>query len=338
MDFENEPTEERPEPTLEETITALREAQTGGLNRTVFYGLSDLSENEIPLLSTVWDSFDGDYRRRLTKDLVDAAESNLDLDYVVFGMFLLHDPDDDVRAHAIDLLWADESLELLAVMKQFASGDASVQVRASAVGALGKFVLRGEYAEIPKPDFDTLKSLLKTLWENRALDTQIRRRALESLANSSDPSLHTAIQEAYDSHDLDMQTSAIFAMGRSVDSRWEPQILKELESDEPAKRYEAARAAGEIVIEEAIMRLSRMALQDDTEVEDAAIWALGEIGGKEAKRVLSLIIDEARQMGDDSRLAAAEEALDNAQLGDDMMMLFDMDLDPNNEDIEDLDD
>ena len=43
-----------------------------------------------------------------------------------------------------------------------------------------------------------------------------------------------------------MRQSALFAMGRTADSRWAKVVLSELESHEPAMRFEAAQAAGEM--------------------------------------------------------------------------------------------
>jgi len=144
---------------------------------------------------------------------------------------------------------------------------------------------------------------------------EVRRRALESLANSSHDLVATAIAEAYDSEDQRLQISALFAMGRSCDERWSEIVLAELDNEDAEFRYEAARAAGELEIEEAIPALSRFVFDDDVDVRDVAIWSLGEIGGKEAVRILNLLANDAKLNRDRDLAEAIEDALAIAELG-----------------------
>src|SRR5258708_13371693 len=111
-----------------------------------------------------------------------------------------------------------------------------------------------------------------------------------------------------------MRASAIFAMGRSFDHKWEPTVLQELGSDEPQMRYEAARAVGELQLHEALPQLAEMIADDDREIMEMAIWALGEIGGDEARRLLEDVIERADAAGDDSLADPVEEALEAASL------------------------
>ncbi len=90
-----------------------------------------------------------------------------------------------------------------------------------------------------------------------------------------------------------MQVSAVFSMGRSGEEQWAPQVLAELESPEPELRYEAALAAGELELLEALPMLSLLAEhEEDRAVREAAIEALGAIGGPEAERVLLRLLDQ----------------------------------------------
>src|SRR6266516_4150354 len=75
-------------------------------------------------------------------------------------------------------------------------------------------------------------------------------------------------------------------MGRNMDARWQQTVLDELDSDVPAMRYEAARAAGEMTLEDALPMLARMIDDSDLEVRLASVWALGQIGGKPAAEAL----------------------------------------------------
>jgi len=81
-------------------------------------------------------------------------------------------------------------------------------------------------------------------------------------------------------------------MGRSADLAWFPVILDEMESDDAEMRFEATMAAGSLGDERAIAKLSELSLDSDAEVQEAAITALGQIGGSAAREVLLNIASE----------------------------------------------
>ena len=105
---------------------------------------------------------------------------------------------------------------------------------------------------------------------------------------------------------------------------WTPQIIAELSSDYSEMRYEAARAAGELELRPALPRLAELAYDEDREIQEMAIWALGEIGGKEAARVLSHLEELADSTEDDELADAVAEAQSAAALsGSELVPLFD---------------
>jgi HEAT repeat protein len=75
-------------------------------------------------------------------------------------------------------------------------------------------------------------------------------------------------------------------MGRSADTRWEQEVQQELYSTAPEMRYEAARACGELQLSDAVSMLEELTEDADFEVQQAAIWALGQIGGDRARKIL----------------------------------------------------
>jgi HEAT repeat protein len=155
------------------------------------------------------------------------------------------------------------------------------------------------------------------LLNDEAEPVEVRRRALEAIANCSHELVEPAISTAYRGDNHSMQVSALFAMGRSCDTvRWSKTVLKELNSSDPEMRFEAARAAGELEIAEAIPVLARLAEGNDREIKEVAIWSLGEIGGKKAMKVLGRLADEAEAANDDELLTVIDDALGNASLVD----------------------
>ncbi len=324
-------------PSLDATLTALEAQDEGALSATIYYGLSDLGPAEVDRLKTVWDRLSVDYRRKVMQELADASEANFELDYEAVGYLGLDDDDAGVRAAAIDTLWSDESPVLLERLLKLAQWDESGSVRAAAVSALGRFILLGEYEEIPQADSVRAQDVAVNLLTDEQEDVEVRRRALEAIANSSHEIVPEAIEEAYHGDDRLMRVSAIFAMGRTCDDRWRDTVLREMSSADPELRYEAARAAGEIGLSDAVPLLGRLALENDRETQEAAIWSLGEIGGREAMRILSALAERAQEADDDVLIEAVDDAIATASMaGDDLDFdLFDFDLDADDEDDED---
>jgi len=123
-----------------------------------------------------------------------------------------------------------------------------------------------------------------------------------------------AIEEAHESDEQLMRVSAVFAMGRSYDERWNETVLREMRNDDPEIRYEAARAAGELEIEEAVTLLGQIAVVDEREIKEVAIWSLGEIGGSQAVRLLTALAEDAEEAEDEDLKEAIEDAIGYASM------------------------
>jgi HEAT repeat protein len=183
--------------------------------------------------------------------------------------------------------------------------DPALEVRAAAAISLGRFLLLGELGKIrARPYQEAFRALLSACTAARK-EGEVRRRALESLAYSCKEAVVGLIRAAYEDPDEQMRLSAVFAMGRSSDERWAPEVMQELYSADPAMRYEAARACGKLALQEAAPILIELVEDVDAEVQEAAIWALGQIGGDEARRCLTVCSRSRRE----ARRVAAQEAL-----------------------------
>ena len=68
--------------------------------------------------------------------------------------------------------------------------------------------------------------LLKLVAQDEILE--IRRSCIEALGFSSRPGIEEIINTAYLSNDEKLRQSALIAMGRSANERWDEAILKEL--------------------------------------------------------------------------------------------------------------
>lgn len=316
FDYDDDEVEirQREKPSLDAVLKALASKDGNLLSADIYYGLSGLSSEEIDRIRPIWRGLDDERRRKLMRQVADLSEADFELDYGALGLFALDDPDAEVRQAAIDTLWIDNSVAFMSRLIDMAKTDQSDTVRAAAMSELGRFILMGEYEELPEREAQRAQQVAITAWNNKSEDFQVRRRALEALANSSHEMVPGAILEAYNNPDILMKVSAVFAMGRTCNTSWAGLVMTELGSSEPEIQFEAARAAGELGLPQAVRYLDVLASRRDTEIREVAVWSLGEIGGDKAIRVLTRLADQAEEREDDEFLELVEDALANAEM------------------------
>lgn len=279
------------------------------LSISSLYGLSRMDREEILLFQKAWPSIAVERRRQIINFLVEIAEGSFEVNFDPIFRFCLSDEDEQVRRAAIEGLWEDDDPALINPLIKLLRDDPSIIVRAEAATSLGRYVLLGELDKIKAKYFAQVqKALLETI-RSPSEDLEVRRRAIESIAYSSEEEVRGIIEAAYYDEDERMRLSAVFAMGRSADPYWSDLVIKELESAKPEMRYEAAVACGELRLLEAIPRLAELVNDPDREVLEAAIWALGQIGGHESRRILYKCYRE----DDEFLCEAVDEALENLE-------------------------
>ncbi len=271
------------------------------------YALSRMSGNELQLFQEAWPLISNKRRRQIIQALVEIAEFSVETNFNLVFRFCLHDEDEYVRTQAIEGLWEDEDTALIGPLIRLLKDDPAALVRAAAATSLGRFVLSGELEDIEATLALAVQDALFTTIHAYHENPEVRRRAVESIAYSSAAEVDDIIEAAYYDDEEKMRVSAIFAMGRSANPRWRALILEELDNLDPEIRYEAARACGELENVEAIPSLAHLTQDPDREIQEAAIWALGNIGGEEARRILQTIVEES---WDEALCEAAEEALE----------------------------
>jgi HEAT repeat protein len=291
---------------FEELLKKLGDRQTP-LSISSLYGLSHLTRVEAQLFQEVWSLVDAGRRQWILQSLVDIAEASFEVDFNPIFRLCLNDEDAVVRSRAIEGLWEDEDLTLAGLLVRLLRDDPSESVRAAAATSLGRFVLLGELEKIEAaPAMMVEDALLGAIYDPHET-LEVRRRAVESIAYSGQAQVQDIIEMAYYDDEEKMRISAVFAMGRSADPLWHEMVIAELDNPDPEMRYEAARACGELEASAALSALIYLIEADpDPEVQEMAIWALGCIGGKEARRVLEACCESE----DEALRQAAEEALD----------------------------
>jgi HEAT repeat protein len=276
---------------LTEAISAFRQ---GDLSQTQVARLSDLSRVNARELAAAWESIPEGNRIALVRRFDELSEERVELNFGRALKVALRDESAVVRQLAVAGLWEDESSELLDRLRDILETDESPDVRAQAATALERFASKAIVGSLDESVASDLRDSLRRSVVDPATPYVIQRRALESLGPyAGDPEISTLISEAYDSEDHGLQCSALYAMGRSQDSRWLPTILAQLESDDPEIRFEAARSAGLLGSADALPVLLQAARDEDAEVRHTAIGAIGQIGGRGAVRALERLAEDA---------------------------------------------
>ena len=296
---------------LEDCLTELYDEDTP-LTYSNLIELSDMVSAETPQFIPAWNQVTSERRAQVIERLVELAEENAQLDFTAVLKIALADDDYLVQEKAIAGMWEGEDRTVIPLLLDILHSDGPPQVRASAAGALGRFArLAQEDKILPKDAQAVQESLMRSL-QDESDPLEVRRRALEAVSPFNTPRVHEYIRWAYSSSEQRLKGSSIYAMGKTQETAWLPAILSELRSANPSLRYEAACACGELGEEDVVHHLIPLLEDDDSQVQVAAVIAMGNIGGPLAKRALR----RCMRNGDESLKEAAQEALEEMDIDD----------------------
>lgn len=288
---------------------------------------SDLPEEDVKQLASVWDKINPQRKAALMEDLEVLYDSDTVVKFDEVSMLAIKDPHPSVRASAIRLLSEEPKESQVNLFMRLAEKDPDPVVRSEAIGSLGQYIFLGELDKIrAEVKHEVEEKLFKILGSKE--EAMLRRRALEALGYSTHPDAAPAIQRAYVQKEIPWVASAIYAMGRSMDSRWEKIILENISSPDPEISFEAVRAAGKMELQSARARLMKM-LNDyeelDEETRAAIVWSLSEIGGEGVRKKLEGLLS---QLEDEDEVDWVEEALENLEFTEDFKLegMFDLDV------------
>lgn len=276
--------------------------------------LSDLEPGDSAALNETWPKISIRRREALLEDMEEVHLADDLLSFEEVGRLALKDTAPGVRRRAINILREYEVVDLMPTFVHMAEHDPDAEVRAASAAALGTYIYLGEVEDIPSKKLLHAEECLLHLVDST--DTKlVRRRALEALGFSSRQEVVGLIKKAYTSTDTDWLVTALFAMGRSANSRWNPQVVKMLDHQQPAVRAEAASAAGELEIKGATSRLLKLLEDDDLDVRMASIWALSQLGGEGVRVALENMLEST---DDDEEANQIENALENLDFTEEM--------------------
>ena len=299
---------------LEELVELLADPEEE-VPATDFIEVSDLSPSELGAFAKGWFGIPVERQRWAVSTMVDLAEDNPELDFCAVFKMCLKDQDEPVLEKAIEGLWEYEDRSVIPSLVNILRSQRSHEVRSAAASALGKFAVLVQEGKFLPKDVDAVRDNLMDVLNDPDEPLEVRRRCLEAVAPFNTEEIKQYVGWAYQSGDVKLKSSSIFAMGRTGETDWLPTLIKELENREPSVRFETANACGELGDEEVVPHLVALLQDDDYLVQTAGLNALGKIGGTLAKRALLRCIKE----GDAVLEEAAQAALDDVEFLEDPM-------------------
>jgi HEAT repeat protein len=314
---------QEPEVSFDEVVAALRN-ESEPFPARFLYRLSGLDGEELGTMSRIWFGLSTPRRLALLEDLEMLADSNTVMQFDAVNRIALGDEDARVRITAVRSLWPSEQPSLVPMLIELLDKDTDSDVRAQAASALGRFVYLGELGKLPADTQNLVEDRLLRAVRDDTLDLT-QRRALESLGYSSRPEVADLIEEAYENDDDDWIGSALYAMGRSADDRWGAVIMERLHDPNQIISREAARAAGELELSEALPALVELLQEEDSEIRLAALWSLSQIGGNGVEDALEDLLERTE---DEDEIDLIENAIENLAFTHEMGDLGMLDFSP----------
>ena len=298
------------------------------ISRRSLQEFGDMDPASLRLLQEAWPGISPARKWKLLEGLEALADEDTLVSFEDFARSLLTDPDAGVRTRVIRLLDECNDVKLIPPFVHILKDDPDAGTRAEAAAALGKYVELGELDEIPE---EPLHEVEQALLDKANSEDQlaVRRNALEALGFSSRPEVITLLESSFRRENPEWQASALFAMGRSCDERWEESVLSSLMDVSTLVRLAAVEAAGELRLASARTALFRLLEEEEEDdIASAAIWSLSQIGGEDARLYIENLLDLAEEEEDVKFL---EEALDNIEFTDELNQFDLLSIDPDDE-------
>jgi len=269
--------------------------------------LSDLVGEDLNQFKKAWPDIPHWRRQALLEDLEKLFEDDTLLSFENICRVALCDRNPQIRFIALRCLQEYDVKDLVPEFIRMLNEDSDEELRALAASTLGKYIYLGELEALSKHKLRKIEdSLLRIIKSNET--SLIQRHALESLGFSTNDEVPNYINSAFDSDQISWIISALIAMGRSCDSRWEVKVRSAITHQSFEIRKEAIRTAGELELVNVRPVLLEFLDDSDIEIRMAAVWALSKIGGSSIRGILENLIEKSST---EKEIDIIENALEN---------------------------
>jgi len=314
-----------------QTILDALQDETKKISKAHLERYSDLSEPDLRLFMQTWERISLPRKIQLLDMLAEKYEEDTLVSYAAIGTALLRDPHSEVRARALRLLREEEDERVGEEILYLAAHDPELEPRIEAMPLLGMYVYYGEIESVSEPLKQKIERLLMNTLQ-RDENPRLCRRALEALGYSSHNETRAFIESALRRHDPEWVASALRAIRHSQDEKlWHDEVVSKLLDEDPLIRRAAVQAAGELELQDTFSILTDIIEDEEAETDliDAALWSLSQIGGEDAQTYLINLLDATDDEEMREYLGGVMENLEFSDMfnGNSDLLDFDLDLD-----------
>ncbi|MEE2884197.1 MAG: HEAT repeat domain-containing protein [Chloroflexota bacterium] len=266
--------------------------------------MSSLSEGNIDQFNLAWASLSIDRKKKILDELTNLCELDIAMDFSQIFLIGISDKNSLIREASVVGLWESNDRMIIKPLTELLRDDPSNPVRQAAAMTLATFTRRSQEGKLIHRDYQQIRESLLHAIEDESSDIDTKRRSIETIAHFGSSGIEDIILNAHKGYDSKLRQSAIYAMGRTSETRWIKLLIESLDDPDPAIRYETASSLGELGDETIIPYLTELLTDDDTEVKASAIRSLGQIGGSSAKQTISDYLDDEDSIIKESAISA----------------------------------
>ncbi len=276
--------------------------------------LSSIWGETLAAFQQLWPTLDSARKAMVLEQMASMSKESLHLSYEEIALISLKTEQGLGRKWAIDILETSEDVRAIPALVSALNSDAHPSTRAAAAKKLYTFLELAEDGLITDRNLDLIEASLIDA-ANSDESVEVRSAAVASLGPINTTEVENVIRDSALNQNVSLQAAAVLAMGRSYDiERWQDYVQDSFEHVAPLVRQNAALAAGMFADENLAADLAELLFDEEDEVLANTIWALGEIGGRVARR--KLMEFQTIHEGDETFEDAIEDALAMMDLGE----------------------
>ncbi len=294
-------------------LAALRNSNRALTNADI-ESLSSIWGETLAAFKQLWPKVASDRKVKTLEQMATLSKDNLHLSYEEIALVSLKTEEGIGRKWAIDILENSEDVRAIPSLVNTLNTDTHPQTRGAAAEKLFTFLELAEDGLITDRNLDLIEASLIDA-ANSDDSVEVRAAAVASLGPINTSEVENVIRDSALNQNISLQAAAVLAMGRSYDvERWQDYVQDSFEHISSLVRQNAALAAGMFAEEALAGDLAELLFDEEDEVLASTIWALGEIGGRVARR--KLMEFQAIHEGDETFEDAIEDALAMMDLGE----------------------
>ena len=282
-------------------------ADTGAPTGEALTALSSMDARALHDFQLIWANTGVARRCEILLALQPLLEANATLDFSAVATAALADPDGDVRAAAVPLLFDDVDPKPVILLLDLLQSDPHAPCRAAAARELVEYAALGATEDLPKHLMARIEA--GVLRAHRTdVDPNVKRTTLEALGYCLLPEVNELLLAASKTSDAKLLASTLMAMGHTCDgTRWSKLVERSLDHAVDFVRTAAVHACGELQVQSAVPQILGLAMDGEPDTVSQAVWALGEIGNTDARAALYQLQGLAEE--DEELSAEIEEAI-----------------------------